>query len=66
MVANIVSTSPDPRGYKFKFNFLEYGHGLYQIKGNRECSNMVANILPAAPPPLKRSNSTFADQVVLH
>ena len=27
------------------------GHVAYQIKGNEEYSNMVANILPAAPPP---------------
>ena len=26
---------------------LERGHGAYQIKGNHECSDMVANILPA-------------------
>ena len=25
--------------------------GAYQIKGNRQCSNMVANILPVDPPP---------------
>ena len=27
--------------------FSEYGHVAYQIKDNQECSNMVANILPA-------------------
>ena len=27
----------------------EYGHVSYQIKGNHEISNMVANILPADP-----------------
>ena len=37
---------------RLKFNFSEHGHIAYKIKGNHECSNMVANILPAAPPPL--------------
>ena len=32
-----------------KFNFSEHGHAAYQIKGNHECNNMVANILPADP-----------------
>ena len=27
--------------------FSEYGHVVYQIKGNDACSNTVANILPA-------------------
>ena len=31
--------------------FLEHGHVAYQIKGNHECTNMVANILPAEAPP---------------
>ena len=30
--------------------FLEHGHVAYQIKGNHECSSMVANNLPADPP----------------
>ena len=29
-----------------KFSFSEHGHFAYQIKENRECCNMVANILP--------------------
>ena len=29
----------------------EHGHVAYQIKENNECSNMVANILSADPPP---------------
>ena len=29
--------------------FSEHGHVAYQIKGNHECSIMVANILPADP-----------------
>ena len=31
--------------------FSEHCHVAYQIKGNQVCSNMVANILPADPPP---------------
>ena len=30
--------------------FSEHGHVAYQIKENQECSNMVANIMPADPP----------------
>ena len=37
-------------GQKLKFNFSEHGHVAYQIKWNHKCSNMVANILPAADP----------------
>ena len=29
------------------WDFSEHGHVAYQIKENHECSNMVANILPA-------------------
>ena len=48
-----------------KFNFSEHGHVAYQIKENRECSNIVANILPADPPypdpgdVVNRSKSNF-------
>ena len=31
--------------------FSEHGHVAYQNKENHECSNMVANILPADPQP---------------
>ena len=44
----------DPRGCGQKIKiifFSEHGHILYQIKGNHEGSNMVANILHVAPPP---------------
>ena len=34
-----------------KFNFLQHGYVAYQIEGNQICSNMVAIILPTAPPP---------------
>ena len=30
--------------------FSEYGHVAYQVKGNHECSNMVAKNLPADSP----------------
>ena len=34
-----------------KSTFSEHDHVAYQIKGNHECSNMVANILHSDPPP---------------
>ena len=53
--------------------FSEYSHVAYQIKGNDECSNMVANILPQPPPPpdpwggVKRSKYIYYhDMVMLH
>ena len=45
--------------------FSGYGQVAYQIEGNQECSNMVANMLPTTPTPLtlgmesKGQNSTF-------
>ena len=46
--------------------FSENGHVAYQIKVNDECINMVADILPATPPPppdyfggVKRSKFNF-------
>ena len=52
-----------------KSTFSEHDHVAYQIKGNHECSNMVANILHSDPPPpqdhrensVKRSNSAFSE-----
>ena len=41
-------TPPDPGGQNSTFS--EHGHVAYQTKGYRECSNMVANILPADHP----------------
>ena len=38
-------------GAEAKFNFSEYGHAAYQIKGNDACVNMVAKILPTDPIP---------------
>ena len=44
--------------------FSNYGHVANKIKGNNECSKLVANILPADPPPpltlwVKRSKIIF-------
>ena len=56
---------PQPWGVKrLNSTFSEHGHIAYKIKGNHECSNMVANILLAAPipnPRVKRSNLTFSE-----
>ena len=45
--------------------FSEHGHVAYQIKRNHQCSNMVANIMPADPPPdpgsQKVKKSSFSD-----
>ena len=55
---------PHPRSKGLNSTFLEHGHIAHQVKGNHECSNVVANILPAAPPSpnpgVKMSNLTFA------
>ena len=40
-----------PKGQKSTFS--EHCHVVYRIKGNRECSNMVTNILLADTPPPK-------------
>ena len=53
MLVNILHAYPPPPppptlGVK-NLNFAEQCHVAYQIKGNQECSNMVANILPAEP-----------------
>ena len=44
-----LTPTPDPMvGIKrSKFSFSEHGHVANQIKENRKCCNMVANILPA-------------------
>ena len=42
-----------PQGIGFKRSkstFSEHGHVANQIKGNHECSNIVANIWPAETP----------------
>ena len=52
---------PSPYSWVKRSNltFAEHDHVAYQIKGNHECSNMVANILPAAPSPFRRSKFNF-------
>ena len=71
MVANILPAAPppppNPRVKRLYLTFAEHDHVAYQIKGNRECSNMVANILPAAPlSPQKVKNQLFQNMVMLH
>ena len=44
----------------------EHGHATYQVKGNHECNNMVANILHADPPPLWGGIQLFQSMVMLH
>ena len=34
-----------------QFDFLEHNYVAYQIEGDHECSNMVANIFPEDLPP---------------
>ena len=53
--------------------FAEHGLVAYQIEGNHKCSNLVANISPADPPPphrilgIKRSKfKLFQNVVMLH
>ena len=54
MVANILPAEPRPDvgmgSIGQNSTFSEHGHIAYQIKGNHQCSNMVANILPSPPP----------------
>ena len=82
MVPNILSSDLPmslPPSVGLNSTFLEHGHVAYQIKGNHEFSNMVANNLHADPPPpppppgpsgmgSKFQNSTFSEQniVMLH
>ena len=70
MVTNILPTAPpppDPRVKRSNLTFAEHDHVAYQIKGNRECSNMVANILHAAPlSPQKVKIQLFQNMVMLH
>ena len=65
LVANILPQTPLlTLGVKIK-TFLDHSHVAYQMKGNHECNNMVANILPTGPPHpdpggwIKRSNLNF-------
>ena len=48
--------------------FLEHGHVAYQIEGNHECSNIIANILPADAQPhpgdeVNKSKFNFSEHV---
>ena len=44
--------TPQPlRLWDSKYNYQNIGYVAYQILGDHECSNMVANILPAVPLP---------------
>ena len=57
---------PDPGGQKVKIQLIsEHSRIAFQIKGNRKCSNIVANISATAPPSpdpgIERSNSTIAE-----
>ena len=51
------------RGVKMSNSFFQNMVMVCQIKWNHECSNIVANILPARPSGcgVKRSNSTFSE-----
>ena len=59
--------SPGDRVSRSKFNYFRTWYVAYQIKGNREWDNMVANILPADPTLLTLGmgsdghNSTFPE-----
>ena len=70
MVANILPAAPLlpwPLVKRSNLTFEEHDHVAYQIKGNRECSNMVANILPAATlSPQKVKIQLFQNMVMLH
>ena len=68
MVANISPAAPpppptpDPRVKRSNLTFAEHDHVAYKFKVNCECSNVVANILPAAPPlPSEGQNSFFSE-----
>ena len=53
MIANILHAYPSPITLRdgSKFNFSQHGHVAYQIKGNHNCNNLVANLKPSDPPP---------------
>ena len=45
--------------------FSEHCYVAYQIKGNQVCSNMVANILPADPPPPSHTHTHLPQNMVM-
>ena len=53
MIANILHAYPSPiaLGDGSKLTFSEHGHVAYQIKGNHNCNNLVANHKPSGPTP---------------
>ena len=62
MVANILPQTPTLRPQTWEWGqnstLSQNGHVPYQIKGNYECINMVANTLtqtPKLPPPQKKT-----------
>ena len=69
MIANILHAYPSPiaLGDGSKLTFSEHGHVAYQIKGNHNCNNLVANLKPSDPPSptrpwgSKSQNSTFSE-----
>ena len=69
MVAYILPADPTPPLWvgvkRSNSSFSEHGHVANQIKGNHECSNIVANILPADTPILGMRSivqtSTFSE-----
>ena len=74
MIANILHADPSPitLGDGSKFNFSQHGHVAYQIKGNHNCNNLVANLKPSDPPPppdpggQKVKIQLFQNMVMLH
>ena len=74
MIANILHAYPSPiaLGDGSKLTFSEHGHVAYQIKGNHNCNNLVANLKPSDPLPhqtlwVKKSKfNFFQNMVMLH
>ena len=67
------SSDPGDGSVGQKSTFSEHGCVAYQIKGNHECSNMVAKILHANPLPQdprvwgqKIKTQLFQNMVMLH
>ena len=70
MVTNILPADHPPLTLGVKIStFSEQCHVAYQIKGNHQCSSMVANDLPADPPDPKGQKvkiQLFQNMVILH
>ena len=66
MVANnLPSVNPDP-GVSLNSTFSVLSHVAYQIKWNRECSNMQAHILPSTTGVGSNVKIFFLKVVILH